>query len=700
MFTQIQRLTGIVLQKNPVGILGHVFEQIRHRHAIPVAQVERHLFNRRLARVFERHAASHEVNPAGKVVFLIGQRYNAFGVSIPEDKLVLSRQVVIDDQFAAASAETPRLIDGRQRFGSSLFAVLNNLSCQGTDNQIFVRRKAELLVVLPKRKHAVGRFVDIGEHIRSRSSLHRKRALFFDFPLPASGRSRVLDDQNSADDRALARKRIISRQRKRTVPGVHSHRPVARNISGVSRVCRRSGGKLHLERTIIQNSIPVVTVIVFPRVSVLLYQTALDVFHPVADSLAHNVSPAVDGDIAFQAGVRSEFKDRSGFHRHLHLRIGIMPIVFRKKHIVGIIHRAFTVDGVRSRQNNLAASDLETAPGVFAQIRNNAIKRPNGILPRIGNDSNRTLFRVPERALEGRLTALLVSKRRRLIARVRNDGFVGQRIDAEPVGTDIGVRRIPIHRVAVHIERRAAKTESKITGNLLYILNNNRRTARRQNIVGGIAVIAFEVNLSAPADRQKRIRVAGSFDVKIPFAVFTPFAHITFGVIRQLQVYFRALVDDVAGGIKHVALSVCRLDCKFSRVEFEVADAGIDRCIQNNRMRPVFAASRKNEIVRIAQAADSVLIMISVGVPILNVLTVRKAFPGMRPGSDTEEFNHFPANHNRARCRLFPGRRTDRAQCCRRYGAHVHGLVEFRHRIGSPLYRPASDRPIVAVISG
>ena len=400
-------------------------------------------------------------------------------------------------------------------------------------------------LVLRESQHAVGFAVNIVQRRIPIGIVGSQSSLFAYKPFLTSGSGSVFHHQRAADDAAGAGEGVVACQVEHAVCCIHGDGALSGDVAAVGVSRSRLVGKLYLERTSCQLGVTPVTVVVSPFLRIFLDDTAFDVFHLVVNTLIHHIGAAcIDRDVTLDSGVCAQSESASVFHRDVHLGIGVVPVILREEDIVAVRNGTGTVLRVNAGQHHDAALDGEVAGFIVAEVGADAVHGPYGASPYVGDDAQRAVGGILQRAFPDAVTGLFVGHGGAAAA-VDDEGIIRQGVDAETIGFDIGIGGVPIHGVAVHVQCAAVQPEGEVSLNLVGVRDDHCSTAAGQHIVGGVAVCPVQVGAAAAADCQQDVVVSLALNVQITRAVLAPFAHVG-GRVGQLHVDFCTVINHVA----------------------------------------------------------------------------------------------------------------------------------------------------------
>ena len=309
------------------------------------------------------------------------------------------------------------------------------------------------------------------------------------------------------------------------------------------------------------------------------------------------------------------------------------------------------MDGVCASQHHGAAVHLQAAVAML-QVGADAVECP-GTLCLIVDNLQTAVGRVGKGTRVGRIAGFLVGEGG-AAAVVSHQGILGQGIDGEACPGRIRClgSGVPVHAVAVHIQRAATVAEGQVALDLLRIADNHRSPGIHQHIVGCIAPLPVQVGLAAAAQVQQHIIIPAAFDIQIARANLAPLPHIL-RRIGELHVYLGSLIDDIARMVEQIALSLGRGNGKLPATELCIADTQIHRIIQHNAV--LFCRGIEHQVLREEQVLITLRhIGLSVSIPILRIFQPAQVRPGVQPGFKPDERNRlhsFPCHSSQPFCR-------------------------------------------------
>ena len=184
-----------------------------------------------------------------------------------------------------------------------------------------------------------------------------------------------------------------------------------------------------------------------------------DIFLGVLHPFVHDeCATALHGHIAIQPCMASQLKRTAILHGHIHLGIGVVPILHLYQAVlIPAGGRAPAVNRVHAAENHGAFAHMQTTTGILAQIGMDAVERPGAAALVI--NKQRASGTICERTQPGSLISLPVGEGHILGGRVGNHRLFREGVDGEGFLAGLAIGGIPLHAVAPHIQRTATGAE-------------------------------------------------------------------------------------------------------------------------------------------------------------------------------------------------------------------------------------------------
>ena len=610
----LQQATGIHIHRAAEGVL-----VICQPVDTTIVHIDRGIVECTLRAGGEAHAAAGSLHIDRAAVIrshiLQADFTAAHGAGVHIQRIGAGKRIV-HHQLAATTQ-----VQGGQRFRSTGCAILHRGAGERADAQLTVAAEVELGGSVARKPDDTG---GIGmyhaECIGCVLKLHHHTAGIHQPLVGGIGRSGTAQLQLAAIER-LAHPgihRTAEGECAAIGAGIHCHGAGAGHAAGVG-----GGGihpliELHGKGAAIEHHIALVAEVGSILAGILQHLAAFHILLGVAHPLAHHIgAAALHRHIARKAGMTTQLECTASVHGHVHRSIGIVPVILMRIAVAiapGV--RAGAVDGVCASQHHGAVVHLQAA-ALMLQIGADAVESPAS-LSHIVDYLQAAVGRVGKGTRVGRIAGFLVGEGG-AAAVVSHQGILGQGIDGEAgTGGILTLRSgVPVHAVAVHIQRAATVAEGQVALDLFRIVDNHRSPGIHQHIVGCIAPLPVQVGLAATAQIQQHIVIPAAFDIQIARANLAPLPHIL-RRIGKLQVNLCPGVDDIACVVEQIAFSLCRGNGKLPATELSIANTQIHRIIQHDTV--LFCRGLEHQILREKQIFVFLRhVGLIVGIPILRI---------------------------------------------------------------------------------